>query len=370
MEYKVKVVNFPRQYFRIKNEIDNTIKEILETGRFILREDVENFERNIASFLGTKYAIGLNSGTDAIFLSYCTAGIKPGDEVITVSHTFVSTVATVIHCGAKPVLVDIGEDMNMDTEKLEDVITEKTKAIVPVHLNGRVCNMEKIMKIAKENNLIVIEDAAQSLGAHFNGQNAGSFGLTSCFSFYPAKILGTIGDGGLVATNDEEITNKIRLLRNHGQNRNTGEIIGFGFNSRLDNLHAAILNVKLKHVPSYIKRRREIAKMYNEELENLGDIIIPPKPDKVFSDVYQSYVIRTKKRNDLATFLKGNGIETLINWSVPVHKHKALKLEHFKLPKTEEISAQILSLPMYSELEDDEVNYIIKTIKKFYKIQN
>jgi len=366
MEYKVKVVNFPKQYYKIKNEIDSVIKEILDTGSFILRKDVENFERNIASFIGTKYAVGLNSGTDALFLSYYAAGIRNGDEVITVPHTFVATVAGIVHCGATPILIDIGEDMNMDTEQLEGAITEKTKAIIPVHLNGRVCNMENIMKIARENNLIVIEDAAQALGAQFDGQNAGTFGLTSCFSFYPSKILGTIGDGGLVATNDEKTAEKIRFLRDHGQNRSTGEIIGYGFNSRLDNLHATILNAKLKHVPFYIKRRREIANIYDEGLDDVGDIIIPPKPDKLFSDVYQSYVIRTKKRDDLLAFLKENGIEALSQWVIPMHKQKALNLNHFKLPKTEQISAEVLSLPMHSELENDEVNYVIETVKKFF----
>lgn len=370
MEYKVRIVNFPKQYYNIKSEIDNVIKEILDTGSFILRKDVEDFERNIASFIGTEYAVGLNSGTDALFLSCYAAGIKAGDEVITVPHTFVATTAAIVHCGAKPILVDIVNDMNMDTEKLEEAITEKTKAIIPVHLNGRLCDMRNIMKIATEHNLIVIEDAAQALGAQFNGQNAGTFGLTSCFSFYPAKILGTFGDGGLVATSDEKIAEKIRFLRDHGQNRSKGEIIGYGFNSRLDNLHAAILNAKLKYVPSYIKRRREIAKMYDNGLEGIEDIIVPPKPDKLFNDVYQNYVIRTKKRDELATFLKANGVETLISWQIPMHKHAALKLDHFKLPKTEQISTEVLSLPIYAELEDDKVNYIIEMVKKFYATHN
>jgi len=367
MEYKVRMVNFPRQYQKIKEEIDAAVKEVLDTGQFVLRKQLEDFETNIASFIGTKYAIGLNSGTDALFLSCYGTGIKPGDEVITVPHTFVATVAAVIHCGATPVLIDIGEDMNMDTEKLEEVITDKTKAIIPVHLNGRVCNMEKIMRIAKEHNLIVIEDSAQALGAQFDGQNAGTFGLTSCFSHYPAKILGTAGDAGILATSDENIAEKIRFLRDHGQNRSTGEIVSFGFNSRLDNLHGAILNAKLKHVPEWIKRRKEVAKIYDEELGGVGDIIIPPKPDKRFSDVYQNYVMRTKKRDALVSFLKENGIETLVQWVVPMHKHKALKLDYFKLPKTEQISAEVVALPMHAELEDDEVKYVTKTVKNFFE---
>lgn len=367
MEYKIRMVNFPKQYQKIKDEIDSAVKEVLESGQFVLRKQLEDFEKNIAFFIGTKYAVGLNSGTDSLFLSCYAAGIKPGDEVITVAHTFVATVAAIVHCGGTPVLVDVGEDMNIDTEKLEEAITDKTKAIMPVHLNGRVCNMENIMKLAKEQNIIVIEDSAQALGAQFDGQNAGTFGLTSCFSHYPAKILGTAGDAGILATSDENIAEKIRFLRDHGQNRSTGEIVSYGFNSRLDNLHGAILNAKLKHVPEWIKRRKEVAKMYDEELDGVGDIIIPPKPDNRFSDVYQNYVMRTKKRDALVSSLKGNGVETLVQWSVPMHKHNALKLSHFKLPKTEQISAEVAALPMHAELEDDEVNYVTKAVKKFYE---
>lgn len=367
MDYKVRLVNFPKLYNKLKNEIDGTISRVLEGGNFVLRKDLEEFENNISSFIGTKYAVGVNSGTDAMFLSLYAAGIKSGDEVITVAHTFVATVASIVHCGGVPILVDVGEDMNMNGDLLENVITKKTKAILPVHLNGRVCYMRKVMEVAEEHNLLVIEDAAQALGAQFEGKSAGTFGLASCWSLYPAKLLGALGDAGMVTTDDENLAQKIRFLRDHGQNRSTGEIMFFGFNSRLDNLHAAVLNTKLKHVPSWIKRRREIAQMYNEELEGLGDIIIPPKSDKQFSDTYQNYVIRTKRRDELASFLKENGIETLIQWAIPMQKQKALKLDHFILPKTEQISREVISLPMHSELEDEEVKYVIENVKNFYK---
>lgn len=366
MAYKVAMVNFPKQYQNMKSEIDAVVKEVLETGQFVLRQQVEDYEKNFAAFTGAKHAIGLNSGTDAMFLPLYAAGIGRGDEVITVAHTYVATVASIVHVGATPVLVDINNDFNMDPSLLEDAITDRTKAILPVHMEGRVCRMDGIMKIAKEHNLLVIEDAARALGAKFDGQGSGTFGLSGAFSHYPAKLLGTAGDAGMLTTNDDEFAQKIRFLRNHCDNKATGEIVGYGFNSRLDNIHAAMLNVKLKYVPSWIDRRREIAKMYDEAFEGVGYIIIPPKPDHRFSDVYQNYVIRAKRRDALAKFLKENGIETLIQWAIPMHKQKALKLDHFKLPKTEQISTEVISLPMHAELSDEEVNYVIQTVKKFF----
>jgi dTDP-4-amino-4,6-dideoxygalactose transaminase len=302
-----------------------------------------------------------------MFLSLHAAGIGKGDEVISVAHTYIPTIASIHHMGATPILIDIADDFNMDVSLLESAITEKTKAIMPVHMEGRVCSMEEIMKIAREHELLVFEDAARALGAKFNGQGSGTFGLSGSFSHYPAKLLGTAGDAGMVTTNDDEFAQKIRFLRNHCDNKATGEIVGYGFNSRLDNIHAAMLNVKLKYVPVWIKRRLEIAKMFNDELDGLGDIIIPPKPDSKYFDVYQNYVIRTKRREDLAKFLKENSIETLIQWAIPMHKQKALNLGHFKLPKTEQVSSEVISLPMHAELSDDDVNYVIQMVKKFFQ---
>ncbi len=366
MAYKVAMVNFRKQYQDLKSELDAAVHEVLETGQFVLRQQIEDYEKSFADFTGAKHAVGLNSGTDAMLLSLHAAGIGHGDEVITVAHTYVATVASIVHPGATPILVDIADDFNMDPPLLESAITDKTKAIMPVHMEGRVCRMDEIMKIANEHNLVVIEDAARALGAKFDGKGSGTFGLSGAFSHYPAKLLGTAGDAGMLTTNDEEFAQKIRFLRNHCDNKATGEIVGYGFNSRLDNIHAAILNVKLKYVPKWIERRKEIAEIFDGELEGLGDIVIPPKPDSRFSDVYQNYVIRTKRRNELAKFLKENEIETLIQWATPMHKQKALNLSHFKLPKTEQISNEVISIPMHAELSDDDVNYVIQMIKKFF----
>ena len=369
MEYKVPFVNYPEHYRRIWDEVMDAIKEALSKGDLILRDQLRQFEENIASFVGVKYAVGVNSGTDALYLSLKAAGVGQGDEVITVAHTFVATVSSIVYCGAKPVLVDVGEDMNMDVNQVEKAITPKTKAIVPVHLNGRMCDMEKLGEIANEHDLLIIEDAAQALGAKFDGKKAGSYGLTGCFSFYPAKMLGAAGDGGIAVTNDEEIAEKIRLYRDHGYQRSTGDILYYGYNSRLDNLQAAILDVKLKHLPEWIERRRELASLYHQGLSDLQELKLPPPPrsDDRFFDVYQNYVIRAKERNKLAAYLEESHVEILISWPKPMHHYDALGLKHFQLPKTEQISNEVLSLSMYPELSDEQVGFVVDVVNKFYK---
>jgi len=369
MVYKVPFVNYPEHYHRMWNEVIDAISEALSKGDLILRGQLKQFENDIASFTGVKYAVGLNSGTDALFLSLKATGIGLGDEVITVAHTFLATIATIVHCRATPILVDVGEDMNMDVEQVEQKVSPKTKVIIPVHLNGRLCNMEKLVAIADEHNLIVIEDAAQALGASFNGKKAGSFGLTGCFSLYPAKMLGAAGDGGFLATNNEEIGEKIRLLRDHGQQRTTGKILLYGFNSRLDNIQAAILNVKLKYLPKWIERRREIARIYQDRLSDVIKVKLPPPPTATGPcyDVYQNYVIRVKDRDELVKFLEKNGVETMVSWRTPNHLHPRLNLNHFSLPKTEKLSSEVVSLPMYPELTDEQVHYVIDTVHDFYE---
>ena len=365
MKYKVPFVNPSLHYLRLKEEILKVTDDVLSRGDLILRKDVEDFEKSIASFIGTKYAIGLNSGTDALFFPLKTVGVGPGDEVITVAHTFVASVAVIIHCGAKPILVDVGEDFTMDVEKVEPAITAKTKAILPVHLNGRMCEMEKLMEIAKKHNLIVIEDAAQALGATFDGKKAGSFGLAGGFSLYPFKILGAFGDGGIVTTNDENLAETIRLLRDHGQKTKT-EIVCYGFNSRLDNLQAAILNVKFKHLPEWIERRRKIANLYYQGLSDISEVKLPPKSDQRYFDIYQNYVLRASKRDELAVYLRERGVETLIKDPIALHHHPALGLSHFQLPYTERLAKEVISLPIYPELTNEQAGYVIDCVKNFY----
>ena len=366
--YKVPFVNYPEHYRRIWDEVMEAITEVLSKGDLILRDQLRQFEENIASFAGgVKYAVGVNSGTDALYLSLKAAGVGKGDEVITVAHTFVATVSAIVYCGAKPILVDIGEDMNMDVEQVEQAITPRTKAIIPVYLNGRMCDMARLTEIAAKYNLLIIEDAAQALGATFDGKKAGSFGLTGCFSFYPAKMLGAAGDGGIAVTNDEEIAEKIRLLRDHGYQRSTGDILCYGYNSRLDNVQAAILDVKLKHLPEWIERRRELASLYHEGLSDLQELKLPPPlhSDDCFFDVYQNYVIRAKERDRLVTHLRESDVEILVSWPTPMHHYEALGLKRFHLPKTEQTSSEVLSLPMYPELSDEKVEFVIDSVRRF-----
>lgn len=368
MAYKVPFVNYRRHYLSMEKEIDAAIKAVMLNGDFILRQHVREFESQVANFVGVKHAIGLNSGTDALYLSLLAAGIGPGQEVITVAHTFLATVGAIVNCGAKPVLVDVRQDYNMDIEQVEKAITLKTRAVIPVHLNGRMCQMDKLMKIVKKHELIVIEDAAQALGAMFKGKKAGSIGLTGCFSFYPAKVLGTAGDGGMVVTDNGKVADKVRALRDNGRVMGQDQVMCYGFNSRLDNLHAAMLSVKFKYLPAWLEKRREIAIKYHDYLSKISQIQLPPPPQSNgdYHDIFQNYVIRAEKRDKLASHLRENSIETLISWPIPLNHQKALELSNYVLPETEAISREVLSLPMYPEMDDEQVQYVIKKVSDFY----
>ncbi|MBN2373812.1 DegT/DnrJ/EryC1/StrS family aminotransferase [bacterium] len=366
MAYKVRFVNYPRQYQQLKGKFDGVFEEVMSGGDFIMRGQLERFEKKVAEYVGTRHAIGVNTGTDALYLSAHALGFGPGDEVITVAHTFVATVGAIVQCGATPVLVDIRDDFNMDVGRIEAAITSKTKGIIPVHLNGHACDMEGIMEIASRYNLRVIEDAAQALGAQFKGRRCASFGDTGIFSFYPAKMLGAAGDGGMVCTNDDVLARKIRAFRDNGRVDSVEVIECFGWCTRLDNLQAAILDMKFGYFDGWIERRREIARMYDEGLSGVGDIITHPRANGDFFDVYQNYVIRSGHRDALVKHLRGSGIEVLISWPVPVHKQKALGLGHFNLPVTERISREVVSLPMYPELTGEEAEMVIDAVRGFY----
>lgn len=361
MNYKVPFVEFGKSYQQHKKEIDQRIQKCLTNGDLILRDEVEKFEKNLAKRIGTKYAVATNSGTDALMLSLIAAGIGPGDEVITVSHTFIATIQVIHHVGAAPILIDVGQDGLMNEDLIKEAITKKTKAIIPVHLSGRVCNMKWINEIAKRRNLIVIEDACQAIdAAGIDHQRAGSWGLTGCFSFYPAKILGCYGDGGAIVTNNKKIADKIKLLRNHfKEGKNYFE---FAWNSRMDNIQAAVLNVKLKYLAGDIERRLDIAERYQDKLINVGDLIVPYHP----SNVYQEFIIRTARRDKLADYLKLAGVETLVQNTTPNHKLPGLNLEHFDLPMTDDLSLESIRLPIWPTLTDKQILCVIKRIKEFY----
>lgn len=370
MKWKLKFFDYPLQFEIYEKKYIEIIKETLSKGAYILCDDLKKFEEDFAKFVGTKYSVGISSCTDALLLSLYAAGIGLGDEVITVSHTFVATVEVIKFLGAIPVFVDIADDHNMNIDLVESAINSKTKAIIPVHLNGRICGkMDKLLSIAEKYNLIIIEDAAQSLGATYKGKGAGTFGLAGCFSFYPAKLLGTFGDAGAIITNDNQFADKLKMLRNHGRGKGT-DIKCWGLNCRMDNLHAAILDYKLTFLPEWIRNRRNIAKKYNDELSEIDALRLPPALENgdEFFDVFQNYEIEAENREELVKNLKDNGIEVMLPWGGKgVHQFEALGLNHFTLPRTEEFFRKALMLPMYPELEDDKIEYIAQTIRSFYR---
>ncbi len=366
MGYKVRFVEPDTHYRSIKKEVDSTFQDVLAKGDLIYRSQLKSFEDHLADFVGTKHAVGLNSGFHALHLSVIAAGIGPGDEVIVPAHTFVAAVSAIVHTGAKPILVDVGKDYNLDMSAVERAVTPRTTAVMPTHLNGRVCDMERMMSIAEEHDLVIIEDAAQALGATFKGKQAGSFGLTGCFSFYPFKVLGAFGDAGAVTTDNDEVAIKIARLRYIGEDRETREYHYHGFTCLLDNLQAAILDVKLRHLPEWLKRRRQVAEIYVRGLSGIGDLTLPNFDGDQYHDNFQNFVVRTRKRDQLAKYLKDKGVEVLISWPKPMWKHGGLGLGMQDLPETEAICREVISLPMNAEISDENVGYVIEMIRQFY----
>jgi len=365
---KVKFFDYPRQFTEFEDTYVDIIKDTFIRGQYILGPELESFEQNLAEFVGAEYAIGVGNGTDGILLSLYAAGIGLGDEVISVSHTFVATIEVIVALGANPVFVDIADDHNMDVDQVKSAITSRTKAIVPVQLNGRICsNMGHLVEIAEAHNLIIIEDAAQSIGAKYGGATAGTFGMAGCYSFYPAKILGTFGDAGAIITDDTDLALRLRMIRNHGRGEH-GEVELWGLNSRMDNVHAAILNYRLTLLDKYIDRRREIARIYNDGLSGISELRLPPPPEEEEDhfDVFQNYEIEVENRDGLADYLGEKGIEVAVQWGGKgVHQFKALGLGDVKLPRTEELFRKALLLPIDPGLEDEQVDYVIQSIRQF-----
>ncbi|ODS37465.1 MAG: hypothetical protein A7315_13480 [Candidatus Altiarchaeales archaeon WOR_SM1_79] len=313
-----------------------------------------------------KHAIGVSSGTSALHLALLGAGIKPGDEVITVPNTFIATAEAISHVGAKPVFVDIDkETYTINVSKIKDKITEKTKAVIPVHLYGQMVEMDDLMELAQDNNLKIIEDSAQAHGAEYKCRKAGTIANSGCFSFYPGKNLGAYGDAGMVTTNDDEIAENVKILRDHGRSDKYEHKI-IGFNHRIDALQAAILNVKLKYLNGWTDARRKNAKLYNELLSNVD--VVTPVEKEYSKHVYHLYVIRTKKRDELQKYLKTHGIATGVHYPIPLHLQPAYSHLDYKegdFTVTEEYSGEILSLPMFGELTEEEIGYVVEKIKEF-----
>jgi dTDP-4-amino-4,6-dideoxygalactose transaminase len=354
------------QYNAHKAEIDKAIQRVLNKGWYILGEETEAFESEFAEYVGVSHGIGVGSGTEALHIALAACGIGPGDEAVTVSHTAVATVAAIELTGARPVFVDIEPDYyTLDPHKLEEAITPNTKAIITVHLYGQSADMLPILDIAKKHGLRVIEDCAQAHGAMYRGRRVGSWGDMACFSFYPTKNLGALGDGGMVVTCNPELAEKARLLREYGWTERYISKIP-GWNTRLDELQAAILRVKLRYLDADNDARANLASKYDHALEGLG--FVTPKRGQESTHVYHLYVIRSTKRDEMQAFLEARGVGALIHYPVPVHLQPAYRdtvRRSDKLLETEKAACEVLSLPIYPELPEEDLQTVVK-IAQYY----
>jgi dTDP-4-amino-4,6-dideoxygalactose transaminase len=360
--------NYPALFKSQEKEIMDTMHDVMSRGAYILQRDLVEFENNVKKYLNVKHVFGVADGTNALILALRAAGIGRGDEVILCSHTYIATAAAVHFVDAVSILVECGADHMIDPDKVEKAVTDKTKVIMPTQLNGRTCDMDALQKIADRHGLIIIEDSAQALGSKFKGKSAGTFGVAGTFSFYPAKVLGCFGDGGAVVTNDDKMAEQLLLLRDHGRNEE-GEVVAWGTNCRLDNLQAAILNLKLKTFDKDIARRREIAAMYHKALKDIPDLALPPAPDEdeKHFDVYQNYELESGHRDKLKDYLAEKGIGTIIQWGgKAVHQFKGLGFDDVRLPVVEKMTSRFLMLPMHTALSDEDVKYICDCVLDFY----
>lgn len=359
--------NYPNIFLENKKEYVDAIMNACNRGAFIMQDELFEFEEKLKSYLGVKHAIGVADGTIALVLGLKASGIKEGDEVLVPSHTFIASAAAINHVGAKPVLVDCSYDHLIDSNDILHRLNNKTKAIMPVQLNGRTANMDMILEISKKYDLAIIEDSCQALGSKFKDTYAGTFGQAGAYSFYPSKTLGSFGDGGAVVTNSDKIADSIKLYRDHGRGSD-GKVTIFGYNSRLDNIQAAILLQKFKYYEDAIEKRRKLASIYNSELEDLDELILPPPPKKSGDhfDIFQNYEIEAKNRDELREFLSDNGIQTIIQWGgFMIHQFEKLNL-NTDVPFTEKISKNFLLLPLNLSIKKDDIVYISSKIKEFF----
>lgn len=359
--------NYPALFQQDEQALSSIVLDVLRRGAYIMQRDLEEFETSLASYLGVRHAIGLADGTMAINFGLRAAGVGSGDEVILPSHTFVATAAAIAHTGAKPVLVDCSRDHLIDVDCVRRAITTRTKAIVPVQLNGRTAHMNDLCDIARDNNLVIIEDSCQALGSKFRGRFAGTFGIAGAFSFYPSKTLGCFGDGGALVTDDSRVAEIARELRDHGRGSD-GLIHRFGFNARLDNLQAAILNYRLIGYDGMVARRRTIASHYERRLNGIASLLLPPSPQigTDHYDIFQNYEIEAEKRDELRQHLSSAGVGTLLQWGGRcLHQFPDLSLNS-NLPYTEQMTGRFLMLPMNLSLADEDVEYVCDKISEFY----
>jgi dTDP-4-amino-4,6-dideoxygalactose transaminase len=358
--------NYKTAFAAREEEYVALFRDVLRRGAFIQQRDLAEFERHLAEYLGVKHAIGVGNATDGLILAWRAAGLRPGDEVIFPSHTMVASPASVVHAGGVPVPVDCGDDHLIDPDSVAAAIGPKTRAIMPVQLNGRTADMDRLRAIAEAHELFILEDAAQALGSRFRGRFAGTFGVAGVFSFYPAKILGCFGDGGAVVTNDDAIAERVLLLRDHGRDP-SGNVAAWGFNTRLDNLQGAILDLQFRDYDQIISHRRNLAAHYQGNLGDVSAVQLPPRPDDGdHFDVFQNYEIESDRRDALREHLLADGIGTLIQWGgAPVHAFKSLGF-NVRLPRTERLFERCLMLPMNMTVTVDDVDRICASIRRFH----
>jgi dTDP-4-amino-4,6-dideoxygalactose transaminase len=365
---QIPFVDLGAQYRAIEAEVNDAVVAVMKRHDFILGHDVRELEKEFSAFSGVQYAAGVDSGLSAIELALRAYDIGPGDEVITVANTFIATVLAITATGAKPVLVDMDPaTYNIDPNQIEDAITERTRAIVPVHLYGQPVDIDPMLEVANRHNLVVVEDAAQAHGARYKGKRAGGLGNVAAFSFYPGKNLGAYGDGGIVVTNDEAVHDKIQVLRNYGQRVKYHHIMQ-GFNRRLDTMQAAVLRVKLQHLDKWNAARRRHADLYKQLLAEIDTIGLPDVPAYA-EPVWHLFVIQVDRREDLQQFLSDRGISTGIHYPIPIHLQPAYKDLGYKqgdFPITERAADRIVSLPMYPELTPELITYVVEAISEFY----
>lgn len=365
---QLQLVDIVGQYKRIKEEIDDAVHRVLDSGQFILGKEVTEFENNMARYLGIQHAIGCASGTDALQVAMMALGLKPGDEVITTPFTFVATVETIALLGARPVYVDIDPStFNIDAPRIEKAITKKTKAIIPVHLYGQPADMDEIMSIAREHKLHVIEDCAQAVGAEYKGRKVGTIASIGCISFFPSKNLGAFGDAGMIVTSDKNLADRMRMIIVHGSKiRYYHDILGV--NSRLDSLQAAVLNVKLKHLDEWNSAREKFAQTYDRLFEGVS--VVTPSVAVGRTHIFHQYTLRVKRRDALVPHLQQKGIPYAIYYPVPLYRQKAFAIagtpaESF--PVTEQVTREAISIPMHTELTPQMQEHIASAIREFYR---
>ncbi len=359
--------NYLFEQFSDYKEIFEQIENLITNCDYTLGKSVDEFERKICELTGSRYAIGVGSGTDALFLSLITADIKKGDEVITTPYTFYATIGAIVTAGAKPVFVDIRDDYNINTDLIEKAITDRTKVIMPVHWSGLGCEMDKIIPIAKNNNLIVVEDACHGINANFKGKPLGTFGLAGCFSMHPLKNLNVWGDGGYIVTESEEMHDKLLLMRNHGLiNRN--ECAKFAYNSRLDSIQAIVANHLLKKIDHITDSRINNAAEYDKQLSKIPQITIPKRSTFV-KQVYHIYVVRAERRNELKKYLNHNGIDAKVHYPIPMHLQPAAKKFGYKkgdFPVSEMVCDTVISIPVHEFVTNGQIDYVVSKIRDFY----